>query len=105
MANCLTATTIYPNFDHKGMKWANDASGQGGAYSHVMMPNTKACDFTGNGWAAAQTLVGASSYHSGGVNGMLGDGSVRFLKDSIDLKTWKALSSRSGGEVISAEGY
>ena len=34
---------------------------------------------------------------------VLGDGSVRFIKDSISLSTWKALSSRAGGEVISSD--
>jgi hypothetical protein len=37
------------------------------------------------------------------VNTLLGDGSVRFTKDTISLTTWKALSSRNGGEVISAD--
>ena len=41
--------------------------------------------------------------HPGGANVLLGDGSVRFIKQSINLTTWQALSSRSNGEVISAD--
>ncbi len=45
------------------------------------------------------------SLHPGGANVLLGDGSVRFIKQSINLYTWQALSSRSNGEVISADAY
>ena len=44
----------------------------------------------------------ATSKHPGGVNGTLGDGSVRFMKDTINLETWWALGTRSG-EVLSAD--
>jgi prepilin-type processing-associated H-X9-DG protein len=43
--------------------------------------------------------------HPGGANVLLGDGSVRFIRESINLLTWAALSSRSNGEVISADAY
>jgi prepilin-type processing-associated H-X9-DG protein len=45
------------------------------------------------------------SLHPGGANVLLGDGSVRFIKESINLRTWQALNSRSNGEVISADSY
>lgn len=45
------------------------------------------------------------SLHPGGANVLLGDGSVRFLKQSINLRAWQALSSRSNGEVIDADSY
>ncbi|MBX6314971.1 MAG: DUF1559 domain-containing protein [Isosphaeraceae bacterium] len=47
----------------------------------------------------------ARSYHKGGVNVLFCDGSVKFIKDSINLATWRALSTMSGGEVISADAY
>ena len=43
------------------------------------------------------------SLHPGGANVLMGDGSVRFVKQAINLLTWAALSSRSNGEVISAD--
>jgi prepilin-type N-terminal cleavage/methylation domain-containing protein/prepilin-type processing-associated H-X9-DG protein len=45
----------------------------------------------------------SDSYHPGGVNILLGDGSVRFLKDSVNGPTWRALSTIGSGEVISAD--
>jgi prepilin-type N-terminal cleavage/methylation domain-containing protein/prepilin-type processing-associated H-X9-DG protein len=45
------------------------------------------------------------SLHPGGANVLMGDGSVRFVKQSINLLTWAAMSSRSSGEVISADSY
>jgi prepilin-type processing-associated H-X9-DG protein/prepilin-type N-terminal cleavage/methylation domain-containing protein len=43
------------------------------------------------------------SLHPGGANVLFCDGSVRFIKESIRLWTWAALSSRCGGEVISSD--
>jgi prepilin-type N-terminal cleavage/methylation domain-containing protein len=39
-------------------------------------------------------------FHLGGVNALLGDGSVRFIKQTIQLRTLAALITRSGGEVV-----
>ncbi|WP_337176568.1 DUF1559 domain-containing protein [Paludisphaera sp.] len=49
--------------------------------------------------------VTARSHHPGGVNALLADGSVRFVKDSINGWTWRALGSVAGGEVVSADAY
>jgi prepilin-type N-terminal cleavage/methylation domain-containing protein/prepilin-type processing-associated H-X9-DG protein len=48
----------------------------------------------GTMWAAAR------SFHSGGVNASLADGSVRFVSDSVNLAVWRALATRAGGEVV-----
>jgi len=45
------------------------------------------------------------SFHSGGLNMLMGDGSVKFLKNSINATTWYALHTIAGGEVISADSY
>jgi prepilin-type N-terminal cleavage/methylation domain-containing protein/prepilin-type processing-associated H-X9-DG protein len=47
----------------------------------------------------------ADSFHPGGVNTLLGDGSVRFIKNAINLTTWWALGTRANGEVIGADSY
>jgi prepilin-type N-terminal cleavage/methylation domain-containing protein/prepilin-type processing-associated H-X9-DG protein len=45
------------------------------------------------------------SYHSGGVNCLFGDGSVRFIKDSIAVTTLRRLITLGGGEVIDASSF
>ena len=40
------------------------------------------------------------SQHAGGAHILLGDGSVRFIIDSVNLSTWSALCSRNSGEVL-----
>ncbi len=49
--------------------------------------------------------VNSRSWHPGGVNILLGDGSVRLIKETIDLSTWRALGTIAGREVISADRY
>jgi hypothetical protein len=44
--------------------------------------------------------VTARSYHTGIVNVLLMDGSVRSVSDQIDLTVWRALGTRMGNEVI-----
>lgn len=41
----------------------------------------------------------ARSYHIGGVQGGLADGSVRFFSENVDLLLWQAIGTRGGGEV------
>jgi prepilin-type N-terminal cleavage/methylation domain-containing protein/prepilin-type processing-associated H-X9-DG protein len=47
----------------------------------------------------------AQSSHPGGVNVLFADGSVKFVKDSVDQRTWFALGTKAGGEVISGDVY
>jgi prepilin-type N-terminal cleavage/methylation domain-containing protein/prepilin-type processing-associated H-X9-DG protein len=75
-------------------------------YNHVMPPNGNNCGY-GNccmdaGSGGAYT---ASSRHSGGVNMLLADGSVKFIKSSVSAPTWWALGTRAGGEVLSSDSY
>jgi prepilin-type N-terminal cleavage/methylation domain-containing protein len=49
--------------------------------------------------------LSASSYHPGGVNTLVGDGSVKFIKNTISPDTWRALGTIAGGEVLSADSY
>jgi prepilin-type N-terminal cleavage/methylation domain-containing protein/prepilin-type processing-associated H-X9-DG protein len=48
---------------------------------------------------------GARSRHAGGVNAGMADGSVKFVKNSISIATWRALSTTRGGEVVSSDAY
>jgi prepilin-type N-terminal cleavage/methylation domain-containing protein/prepilin-type processing-associated H-X9-DG protein len=73
------------------------------AYSHTVPPNYKLWDCSDVSYS--QVHGAARSYHSGGVNVAFCDGSVRFIKNSISMPTWRALGSKSGGEVVSADSY
>jgi len=42
----------------------------------------------------------ARSYHTGGVNALMADGSVRFVSSNIHRPTWRGLSTRGGNEII-----
>jgi prepilin-type N-terminal cleavage/methylation domain-containing protein/prepilin-type processing-associated H-X9-DG protein len=42
-------------------------------------------------------------FHTGGVNTLLGDGSVRFIRQSVDVKTFAALVTRNGGETLNLD--
>ena len=45
-------------------------------------------------------VITSRSYHPGGVNVALMDGSVRFINSAISLTIWRSLGTRSGGEAI-----
>lgn len=52
-----------------------------------------------------QAQISFGSYHPGGANLAFGDGSVKFLKDTTDLRVLSALGTRAGGEVNSSSDY
>jgi prepilin-type N-terminal cleavage/methylation domain-containing protein/prepilin-type processing-associated H-X9-DG protein len=60
-----------------------------------------------NGSGSAATFSEADSYHSGGggVNMLMADGSVKFLKNSVNWAVWFALGTKGNGEVIDAAAY
>ena len=64
-------------------------------------------DFGTNNWKSRFSYAskGAKSFHPGGANFLFGDGSVKFLKQSINMGTYCALGSRAGGEIISSDAY
>jgi prepilin-type processing-associated H-X9-DG protein len=51
------------------------------------------------------TALTADSFHPGGVNCLFGDGSVKFVKDSVNGVAWRALGTIGSGEVISSDSY
>ena len=65
-----------------------------GGYAWVVVPNSKSAAVD-NFW----------SLHPGGCNFVFCDGSVRFLKETIDAKVFSSLSTRAGGEVIGADQF
>jgi prepilin-type N-terminal cleavage/methylation domain-containing protein/prepilin-type processing-associated H-X9-DG protein len=71
-----------------------------GRYNHIMPPNSWSCGMGNDNFAAAYP---ASSRHPGVVNVMFADGSVKAIKDAINLSIWWAIATRAGGEVVSAD--
>jgi prepilin-type N-terminal cleavage/methylation domain-containing protein len=55
------------------------------------------CVDNGGAW----NIIAARSRHTGGVQAVMGDGSVRFVQQSIDINVWRALSTTRGGETAS----
>jgi hypothetical protein len=68
-------------------------------YTHVMAPNQNSCINMSVG--LRPRAVTSTSLHHQGVNNALGDGSVRFISNAIDRKTWLALATPRGRELIS----
>ena len=59
------------------------------------------CQTSGSGFAADRDgAYPPRSRHPGGVNGVLGDGSVRFFSETIDLPTWQYIGGRDDGKAI-----
>lgn len=73
-----------------------------GSYNTIQTPNRNSCQNgdTSDPRSGEYAAITASSSHSGGVNLALADGSVRFISDSIDRNTWRALGTRNGNEAI-----
>lgn len=65
-------------------------------YYHVLPPNDLSCMYP-----PSRISTTANSRHTGGVQLLLCDGSVRFVSENIDINVWRALGTRRGGEVVS----
>lgn len=96
-------------------EWANGQVHHSG-FTTVLNPNARVtcvvggttydqCDF--NSWqegtlpaTPSYAAVTSRSYHVGVVNSVLMDGAVRTISENIDLAVWRALSTRSGSEVV-----
>jgi prepilin-type N-terminal cleavage/methylation domain-containing protein/prepilin-type processing-associated H-X9-DG protein len=95
------------------VEWIDARSSQSG-FTTTFPPNTKVIfasggvsydvDFTSRregktATVPTYTASTARSFHTGGVNVMLMDGSVRFVRDAITPAVWRGLGTRAGGEV------
>ncbi len=94
-------------------QWVNGQIGHAGM-SHTFAPNTAIYkiingvkydfDFTSSrlgldAISPTYTVFTSRSYHSGGVNAALMDGSVHFVSSNVDLSIWRAYGTRAKGEV------
>ena len=94
----------------RGYRWGVATPGYT-LFNTIVTPNSKehpwsACRFDSPGQGISDSrYVNANSNHPGGVNATMGDGSVRFLKDTIAGPVYWALGTRNFGEIISADSY
>jgi prepilin-type N-terminal cleavage/methylation domain-containing protein/prepilin-type processing-associated H-X9-DG protein len=72
-------------------------------YGHVYLPNSKFPDCGDSSITVA--YMAARSWHSGGVNVSFVDGSVHFIKNTINATPWAALGTRAGGDILGADQY
>jgi prepilin-type N-terminal cleavage/methylation domain-containing protein/prepilin-type processing-associated H-X9-DG protein len=82
---------------NRGGQWINGHYGNT-LYNHYYPPNPPGKWDCGNA-SGNKALSTARSFHSGGVNLLLCDGSVRFVSNGVDLAAWRALATRDGGET------
>ncbi len=106
--NCNPAAR-YTSFRYRNEEYYRNF-GPTGYYTNTMPPNSPLYDCghaadSGSPNNFSRNHLAARSNHAGGANVGMADGSVRFIKNAINLTTWNALGSRSGGEIISADQY
>jgi len=82
----------------QGWSWSN-GNPYGARYCHVMPPNKWSCAENWNNHGGAYT---ASSRHKGIVNALMGDGTVKAVKETIDINVWWGLGTSAGNEAISS---
>ncbi len=93
----INSVPAYHIVNTRGRDWL-EAGPLGCLYHHVLAPNGHSCTSFLTGRAGAVT---AGSLHPGGVNSLFVDGHVSFVKQSIDVRAWRAIGSRNGGEIAS----
>ena len=113
-ALCLSLPSTTTQFQAtRGVRWHYGAPGHS-LYNHLRPPNDKQADCRGGLphstradplWSWLSLNIAARSKHPGGVNSLMADGHVQFVKDSINVLVWQGLGSRNGGEVISSDSY
>jgi prepilin-type N-terminal cleavage/methylation domain-containing protein/prepilin-type processing-associated H-X9-DG protein len=86
--------------NRRGFMWASGEM-RCGSYNHYYTPNAATYDCVTNDLTTFTSFAfrAARSRHSNGVNVLFGDGGVRYVSQSISPSTWRALATRSGGDL------
>ena len=80
-----------------GYRWA-DGRPMYNCFGTIVPPNGPSCMYGDGDWHRG--IIAASSRHPNMVMGLMADGSVRPIKDDIDIRTWQGLGTRNGDEVL-----
>jgi prepilin-type processing-associated H-X9-DG protein len=101
-AHCaaLDPSRSHPQFD-AGSSWMTI----GAIYTrfYVLTPPNSPVPDCGDRLDFGNGVFGARSYHLGGVNAGMADGSVRWASSGTSAKVWNALGTRAGGELVTAD--
>ncbi len=95
---------------HRFWRWADPGSafGTSGQPNNPGTPTNEGVQWPST-VATAGNQAGPNeepySFHPGGVNALFGDGSVHFVKNTINLLAFRSILSLSGGEVVSSDAY
>jgi prepilin-type N-terminal cleavage/methylation domain-containing protein/prepilin-type processing-associated H-X9-DG protein len=104
LCNMVPINSANQQWQWKGEWWSYGATM---IYSHTQAPNRTSCvyhDINQDGRGTI-TMLSASSNHPGGVNVLFMDGSVRFVKSSVNLLTWYAIATPRSGELVNSKSY
>ena len=96
-AGCF-GTTFTTYYDYTGDQYYRNLAWTA-YYTHTVPPNWTTPDCV-RSVGLDRMHIAARSYHTGGVNVVRADGSVVFVRDSINIATWRAFGTRAGGEVL-----
>lgn len=97
----VASRTAFPAFTQAGWTWLFSGR-MYTTYCHAQEPNGSIPDgaskfnFHSGGWG----VTTARSWHRGGVNVLMADGSTRFVSEHVQRPVWRALGSRNGGELV-----
>ena len=101
LADMALANTPAGTASNMGSYWHLGLGRTGGIYTNIMPPNSWSC--VTNNQDMNGCLLTASSRHAGGVNALFCDGSVKFVKSTINYLTWMAVGTIGNNEVVSAD--
>jgi len=98
--------------NQKGFRWCENMGGFS-LFNTIVPPSPQNYRF---GWCALRgsspnsnasdgQYQNANSNHPGGANLLFGDGSARFIKSTVAIRTYWALGTKAGGEVLSSDSY
>jgi prepilin-type N-terminal cleavage/methylation domain-containing protein/prepilin-type processing-associated H-X9-DG protein len=94
--------TNYDNIASFGSTGAGSSPAAAGSLCDSQPGQQLGCNNQGS---EGSEFAGSRSRHPGGVDVLFGDGSVHFIKNSVNAYTWVILGSINGGEVISSDQY
>jgi prepilin-type processing-associated H-X9-DG protein len=102
----MGGTGLTRRINYVGLQYYRGGINHNSFYTHTlpinwnrMQTDPAAQRYTCGDASFRRAHIAASSYHSGGVNVCLADGSVRFVRESIDFALWQNVGTRAGGEV------